>query len=237
MTGMAQSTKHLNLRIRKKANKEGLVLEKNKEEKHETCEVCGMEFVLPEDPRQHIFALDENGKKIFFHKPSCKYKWLKNHGTCTYCGKSLKGNPNYNPSRLYTSFCSDECREKEKMRIGREKGIVKKCKYCGKEFIRKDGVFCNYECYEKARLEGWNPKNTAKASQSKKIKMDDYVDVREVCAICKKQVMTKKKVSEIDHRTVYLCSNECKEEYLKRTEKMVKLKKLETEKAKARNKR
>lgn len=58
---------------------------------------------------------------------------------CLVCGKELIGKK--------TSYCSKECSKQRNNIYYRTVGIVKKCNYCGKEFIgRYDRKYCSNEC-------------------------------------------------------------------------------------------
>lgn len=72
----------------------------------------------------------KNNKKVIKEKTK-KY--------CLVCGKELTGNR--------TSYCSKECSKQRNNIYYRTVGIVKKCNYCGKEFIgRYDRKYCSNKC-------------------------------------------------------------------------------------------
>lgn len=77
---------------------------------HGTCSQCGKEFEMYEHLVFDFFDDSQNHKIVFCSK-KCQTNWKHDHANCTYCGKSLKDNPYYDPSNANTKYCSDECRD------------------------------------------------------------------------------------------------------------------------------
>lgn len=95
----------------------------------------------------------ECGKKILttynrtFCSTSCSEKHRIKTAKCPVCHTLLIDNCN-NTGRGY---CSEECRQKNKLQKAIEKGNYVPCECCGKKFIRKNysNRFCSMGCYKR----------------------------------------------------------------------------------------
>lgn len=119
-----------------------------------TCNYCGCEF------ESWIHKKD-------FCSESCKEKWIRENTSCDYCGKAYLETENPDAITAGRWFCSYTCKEAYKRKEAEEKGFLRTCKFCGKEFIKRDGIFCNRECYQNAVRDGWKPSIPANQSRPK----------------------------------------------------------------------
>lgn len=94
-----------------------------------------------------------------FCSQECRLTYNDAHIKCAYCGRLMAEVGKHYPNRRPGSevFCSDDCREKNKWRKARKRGMVDTCPHCGKEFIvairKQDGgyvtmrqKYCSKEC-------------------------------------------------------------------------------------------
>ena len=98
---------------------------------HNTCKVCGKEFVSVRIPKD-ICSI------------RCREKRRAETAKCPGCGVLLISKGNYTGR----GYCSEECKEKALIRNAIANGLYRPCKVCGKMFIAygKKACYCSPEC-------------------------------------------------------------------------------------------
>lgn len=83
-----------------------------------------------------------------FCSKTCLAVFKRSTLKCRGCGSSL-ANTNINPFAISDRFCSPECKSDWVLQNAKNKGTVKTCLCCGKEFIvkNKNSKYCCLECY------------------------------------------------------------------------------------------
>ena len=166
------------------------------------CYECGKEF---KTISKLLFSVWDGAERIPFCSKRCKDKYKQDHAVCACCGKTMSGNPRYNPDNTHDQYCSAECEEKARYENALKNGWVRTCKNCGKEFVRKDGLFCSQGCYKEAVKKGWRPEKKEASST---------VQVSRSCVVCGKEVFQTIAKEDLLHETFkrkhYTCSDRCR---------------------------
>ncbi len=158
-----------------------------------TCLYCGKEFEARSDSKG-------------FCSRACGRKWASTRvNQCAYCGKEFTGKGNY---------CSNECREKAKVKH-------KTCSVCGKEFTTTGRQsICSDECRKQLARDEQRQRYLAEREEKIKKRKDEFVPQRVVCKECGCEFETEFNGSRGQARTVF-CSNECARRNQKRKGKAV----------------
>lgn len=184
-----------------------------------TCEMCGKNFKTI--PKLLFYITEDENNKMTRHEfcsKKCKDKYKHIHATCDECGASLADKP-YNVN-AQKHFCDEKCKFEYEKKIAIQNGNLYTCLRCGKEFIRKDGVFCGKECYDAAIASGWRPK----------MKKPEHIIRTEVCPICKQKREVHYEKNKDTNITVRPCSKECMDRYITYKKKQDAIKKAEIKK-------
>lgn len=149
------------------------------------CEYCGKEHIIQKNILSKLTIGQKSswdGKEHHYCCVQHKDQARHDHDTCANCGKLLKDSDyGYNIYRP-NNFCSEECENAFVRKNAEEKGWLRKCVNCGKEYIRKTdkpSYFCCRECQQEAIKNGWISPNAPKKSGRETVTQN--------CVICGKE--------------------------------------------------
>ena len=174
------------------------------------CDHCGQQFYLPINS---FTWEDENNNKYKFCTRTCKSNFKKEHTIykCSNCGKEWKYKREI-IGKYNLDFCCEACRAEYYRKQAEVNGDVSVCKYCGKKIYKKDAIFCNKDCMNKAYKEGYKPK---------KRKVIKRIIRNERCVICKKPFQ--RVYYDEEHFINYpVCSSDCLNELYNKVNSLVK---------------
>ena len=144
--------------------------------------------------------------KKFFCCREHKTDYVAERTFCSVCGESMKGH-GFSLNNSGPFYCSPECAEKGRWGIARANGQIKKCEYCGKEFINKKkegGYFCCNDCYRAAVKEGWRSPKKPQVSN---------VIRNCTCVVCGRTVEMECDPDNLVSAFGFTCSDECRKKY------------------------
>lgn len=191
------------------------IYKKEPEPQEYVCDVCGKTFLTIPKLLFHVSRdSSHDGKVHIFCSRNHKDEYIREHSKCLYCGKPLKGNLFFNPRTQHanTRFCNQDCKDKFDYERQKILGNVKKCEFCGKEFIRSTGYFCCTDCYVNAAKQGWKSPAIKKRKAEKKEKENrscKRIKRIMICNCCQKRTIlegTEKEIRSI-HPEDWICEN------------------------------